>query len=97
MAGVVRGVRFDEKHVPVAALRQIGRNVGEALVVEVEQLEVGVVVEDAQRVAQRVLDEGADLVRQLLGHAGRHGPVAAGRPDLRRQQLEAIGGGGERD
>ena len=66
-------------------------DLAEPLVVLVEQFEVGVVVEQAERVAQRVLDERPDRLGHLLGRAGRRRPIAAGRPDLGRQQLELVG------
>ena len=47
VAGVIRGVGFDEQHVPVVAIRQVVSDIGQPLVVEVQQFEIGLVIDYA--------------------------------------------------
>ena len=89
MAGVIRGVSFDEQHVPVVALCQVSSHLGQPLVVKVQQLEIGVVIDYAQSVACWILQEIADVFVDLLRHFFRL-CVPGSRPDLRHKKLEHI-------
>ena len=95
VAGVVGGVGLDEEDVPLTRAGQVPGDVGEPLVVEVEELEVGVVVDDPEGVAGGVLQEVSDLLVELPRQRHRGGVSDSG-PDLRHEELEALEAGGHR-
>ena len=53
VVGEVRGVGLDEEDVPRILRREVRGDVGQALVVEIKQLEVGIVVDETEGVAGR--------------------------------------------
>ena len=89
VAGVIRGVGFDEQHIPVVALRQVIGHIGQPLMVEVQQLEIGRVIDYAQSVSPWILQEITDVLIDLLRYFLRL-RVAGRRPDLRHKELEDI-------
>ena len=89
VAGVIRGVGFDEQHVPIVALRQVVSDLGQPLMVEVQQLEIGCVIDYAQGVSCWILQEIADVFVDLLRHFLRL-RVAGRWPDLGYKELEDI-------
>ncbi len=93
---VVRGVGLHHEQVPLPRPRQVAGHVRDALVVKLQELKVGVVVDQAEGVPRRVLEEVPDAPVDLAGHALRVG-VAVRGPDLRDEQLEHVRVGRQRD
>ena len=65
MARVVGSVRLRHQQVPIPRGRQILRHIRDPLVMELEQFEVGIVVDQAQCVTHRVLQEIPDVLVDL--------------------------------
>ena len=96
VAGVVRGVGLRHQQVPVPGADEILRHVRQALVMEFEQLEIGIVVDQAEGVSRGILQEVAHVTVDLIGD-GCGLRIAVGRPDLGDEELEGVSLGRQRD
>ena len=78
---VIRGVRFDHQEIPTPGPGKIVRNVGDSLMVKLQELKISFVIDQAEGIPGGVLQEISGVSVYFSCNAFWIG-ISVGRPDL---------------